>query len=175
MCTYSSSLFISHYSVFPSRNIFHIPLFVQEMIFSKNSVSGIVSGVPKTTLGSADLHDSAQRHQWKNTEQNQQREKAQKGKVQRTSKNSPPARSQKTCLIPPATNRDNSCQVLSTKEAQRLSMQVLLEAGHIGTFCLAQNAIPDSQKTGVLHKPFYLHSLDSLSHPYHLGKSYQSM
>ena len=76
-----------------------------------------------------------------------------------------------TSLIAPGM----SCEVLSTKEAQRLSMQVLLEAGHIGTLCLAQNAIPDSQKTCVLHKAFYLHSLDSLSHPYHLGKSYQSM
>lgn len=99
--------------------------------------------------------------------------KRHKGKVQRTSKNFPPARSQKTCLIPPATNVTTAAKCCLPRKLRDSSMQVLLEAGHIGTLCPAQNTILDSQRTGVLHKPFYLHSLDSLSLHYDLGKSYQ--
>lgn len=84
------------------------------------------------------------------------------GSWTQVSKSPHPIESNRMCLIPPASNYDNMCEMFSTKEVHRDSVPVykgstqtqsprfLLKPDYTGTFCLACTQIPNSQKKSKL-------------------------
>ena len=69
-------------------------------------------------------------------------------------------------FIPPATNHDDTCVVLSTREIHWTQRPWFLErAGHIGALCLEPSKIPDFLKQSKFqHKaPCYISSLGMAS------------
>lgn len=114
----------------------------------------------------------------KDTKQNQHREKvhgAKSGEYHlQASKNPLPVVSHRTCLIPPVTNCNNTCEVLSTKESnQRLSPQGFYQG--LVTYTSSGQHILEFQTpqrtAGVQQKPHCLHSLGTVSLLYQYRES----
>ena len=55
------------------------------------------------------------------------------------------AESLRTCLIPPVTSCDDKSAVQQGSSRETPWPKILSGAGHIGTLCLAQAKMPDSQ------------------------------
>lgn len=88
-------------------------------------------------------------------------------------RDSSPSGAAKDTLYSSSINCDPRCECCPPEKSIRdLASRFLLEAGHIGTLCLACTKMPDSQKEGgcSVNHTVCTNSVGTVSHAGHLGK-----
>lgn len=91
-----------------------------------------------------------------------------RGNQTHTSKNSVPAESHKLHIIPPKSNCNTMCDMLSTREAEE---RLIAQGFHWGlvTLCLACIRLPDGKKVFSINHIICTDSLGTVSQSYQLG------